>query len=306
MPREVPKFIESRFGTMFIIEHHPDGPTPDTWVVSLNSGLQNRTGPRRIYLQLARRLTEAGVGVVRVDLPGVGDSDGPPPATHFDCYDPKDVAQVLAYLREEYDSPQILLHGLCAGSRVAIKAAANDPDIVGVLAWSTTIYTPTPGSTRPPEEPKHGVSNAMAAYNSQRATNFLREMKFFSFRFWKNYLTSGKVMADLRSFFWSGALLLKGKNQEQMLTSFIESLNSYVDSGRPIHFVYGDRDQPCFGEFQDLELDIPESSVLVIKDGTHTFSTYSQREEAINGTKSWFNRSFDPESGDRAVAAPGL
>ena len=112
----VPKYIESRFGRMFLIEHLPDGDGPNAWVIALNAGLQNRTGPRRLYVHLARHLAERGIGVVRVDLPGVGDSDGPPPRAHFDCHDPADVRNVIDYVDISHKPSCVMLLGLCAGA----------------------------------------------------------------------------------------------------------------------------------------------------------------------------------------------
>lgn len=287
-----PVYIPSRYGQLFVMEHHGATPSGATWLISCNSGLQNRTGPRRLYLHFARALAAQGYCVARVDLPGVGDSDGPKMATHFDCYDPADVITVIDYLSSTYAPKAILVHGLCAGARVAIKAAAMDDRITGVVAWSTTIYTPTPGSTRPPEEPKHGVSHAVAQHHKRRASSLLSEGKLFSLAFWKRYLTSGKVLADIRSMFWSGWMLLTGQSTQGQKTQFITALNDYVDSGRSIHFTYGDRDQPCFGEFQELKLALPDDGLVVIPSGTHTFSTLQQREQAIAGSTSWLRAHF--------------
>ena len=292
MPTEIPKFIKSRFGEMFIMEHHPDGEVPDYWVIALNSGLQCRTGPRRLYAHLARALTEVGVGVIRVDLSGVGDSDGPPPPTHFDMHNPDDAQAVIDYLRSEYDPKGIILQGLCAGSRVAIKTAAQDQEVAGILAWSTTVFTATPGSTRPPEEPKHGVSKAVAEYNKGRVKRVFSEGKFLKPSFWKKHLTSSRLIPDLRSAFWSAWLLLTKSSPEDHKGWFIRSITSCVASKRPIHFVYGERDQYCYMEFRNLELDVPEKDILVIPDGTHTFSTTSQREQVINNTCTWLRDNF--------------
>ncbi len=293
MANEMPTYIKSRHGEMFLMEHHGTDPSGAVWVVSLNSGLQNRTGPRRLYLHFARAVADLGYCAVRVDLPGVGDSDGPKLPTHFDCYDPEDVVTVVDYLTKTYNPKAILVHGLCAGARVAIKAAALDDRVSGVVAWSTTIYTPTPGSTRPPEEPKHGVSTAVAKHNKQRASSLFADGKIVSLSFWKRYLSSGKVMADMRSIFWSFWMLLTGEQKTDHKTRFILALNGVIDGGKPIHFTYGDRDQPCFGEFQELELDIPEDALVVIPGGTHTFSTLRQREQALAGSCEWIRRFSD-------------
>ncbi len=290
MPLETPLFIESRHGEMFAIEHLPDGAPPDYWVISMNSGLQCRSGPRRLYVHFARRLAEEGLGVLRIDLSGVGDSDGPVPATHFDMHNPDDADVAIKFIRNKYDPKGIILHGLCAGSRVSIKTAARDTDIAGLLAWSTTIYTATPGSTHSPEEPKHGVSNAVARYNEGRILNVLRDLKFLRWSFWKKHFTSGKLLAELRSSFWSAWLLLFGGSESDQKGWFIRSIRSYVASNRPVFFVYGEKDQYCHMEFIDLQLPVSPDDVLVIPEGNHTFSTRSQRDQVIDGCCNWLRR----------------
>ncbi|MCZ6817986.1 MAG: hypothetical protein O7G31_00660, partial [Calditrichaeota bacterium] len=65
---------------------------------------------------------------------------------------------------------------------------------------------------------------------------------------------------------------------------------SYFHSERPILFMYGENDQLCYREFKELAPDVPAEDVIVIPNGTHTFSTISQQEQAIESTCSWLQR----------------
>lgn len=290
MPTEIPRFISSRFGKMFVIEHMPDGELPKNWVISLNSGLQSRSGSRRLYVHLARRLAAEGLGVLRVDLPGVGDSDGPAPPTHFDMHNPDDVEIAIEFIKNNYAPESIVLHGLCAGARVALKTAARNADVKGVLAYSTTIFATTPGATRPPEEPEHGVSKASAEYNKGRLIGVIREAKFLRISFWRKHITSGTLLADLSDSFWSCWLLLTRKAPTDYRTWFIQAVTDYVGSRRPVCFIYGERDQICYMEFMDLKLQVDDADIIVIPDGNHTFSTRSQTLQAIDGSCDWLRR----------------
>jgi len=49
----------------------PDAPAVLLW----NVGLNHRVGPFRVFVELARRLAEAGFTVLRLDLSGLGDSE---------------------------------------------------------------------------------------------------------------------------------------------------------------------------------------------------------------------------------------
>lgn len=292
MITEIPKFIKSQYGDMLIVEHHPEVSPPKYWVIAFNSGLQCRSGPRRLYVYLANALTQLGLGVIRVDLPGVGDSDGPIPATHFDMHNPVDAQCVIDYMENTYHPEGIIVQGLCAGSRVAIKVAAANPSVKAVLAWSTTIFSTTPGATKAPEESKHGVSKSVAEYNLKRVTSVFKTAKFLKLSFWKNHLTSGTLTADLKNLFWATLQKFTGIDPPPSKSAFIGALESYTKSKRPIHVVYGERDQYCHMEFKELGLGIPESDIVIIPNGTHTFSTIAQREEVLEKTKEWIKKYF--------------
>ncbi len=54
--------------------------------------------------------------------------------------------------------------------------------------------------------------------------------------------------------------------------------------------MYGERDQLSYKEFRELTLDLPEEDIVVIPDGTHTYSTVAQKEQAIESTCEWLRR----------------
>lgn len=292
MSKEVPKFIDAPTGKMFVIEHCPAVEEPVCWVISLNSGLQCRTGPRRLYVALARKLVESGIGVLRVDLPGVGDSDGPNPELHFDMHKPEHVQTVIDYVKEAHSPKAILLHGLCSGARTAIKTAAVSTDVAGVLAWSVPILTSTPGMPSPPEGAKYGVSKAAAKDSRNRIFRVFREARFLDPRFWHRHLTSGKLGAELKRAFWSAWLLMRNQAPTNNESPFLLSLSRYATSKRPIQFIYGERDTCAYHEFRDLELDLPEEDVVLLPGGTHTFSTAGQKYRAVTSASEWMMQNF--------------
>jgi len=290
MAKEIPIFLEHPSGKMFILEHHPETVAPQFWVISLNSGLLCRSGPRRLYVAFARRLAELGIGVVRVDLPGVGDSDGPGPEINFDMHSPQDVDVIVRYVREKHNPKGIILHGLCAGARAAIKAAAQDTQITAVVAWSTSILTTTPGMPDSPESPEHGVSRAVAKYEMGRVSRIFRELKFLKPDFWRRHLSSPKFLSEIKRTFWSAILFLRRSGPTKREGIFVRSLRSYTTNKRPIQFLYGERDNCAIQELRDLTLTISDEDLVIIPNGTHTLSTASQKKQAIDITCTWIQQ----------------
>lgn len=102
-------------------------------VILINAGLIHRIGPRRLHVDLARRLALAGRLVLRFDLSGIGDSD----ARH-DELSPvdgvvSDTEEAMQHLRERFGVERFVLMGICSGAKVSFKVARGDPRVVGVI-----------------------------------------------------------------------------------------------------------------------------------------------------------------------------
>lgn len=285
-------FIAGSVGELFVIEHLPATPHPETWIIALNSGLLDRSGPRRLYIRLARQLAELGFGVLRVDLPGVGDSAGPPPGTHFDCHDPAHVAGIVDHVILTRKPKNVLLLGLCAGARVAVKAAGLDPRIGGVIAWSAPIYTASPGSTRSPEEPNQRISKSVAHKNIAKLRAIFSERKIFKAGFWKKLLSKDYLLTHAGALLRSTLFLMQPSGLKKHQGRFIKSLQTYSGSQRPILVVYGENDRLLYEEFRELKPDIDEEDIVVVAGGTHTFSTYASHLDVVEITSDWLQRNF--------------
>ena len=116
-------------------------------IILLNSGFLHRVGPNRIYVKLARKLTEDGFAVLRFDLSGVGDSRVPNDGQTYDegTRVIKDIRDVMDYLSETKGIGRFILMGLCSGGSNAFRAACHDERVVGVnliegFAFPSTGY----------------------------------------------------------------------------------------------------------------------------------------------------------------------
>jgi pimeloyl-ACP methyl ester carboxylesterase len=106
--------------------------------VLLNGGALRHIGPSRTWVEIARRWAARGVPTVRIDMPGIGESDGdarePVPDASF--YTPQRTEQTLAILDRlaELGLPdRFVLGGLCSGAYWSLHAALADPRVRGAL-----------------------------------------------------------------------------------------------------------------------------------------------------------------------------
>ena len=151
--RETPITIDGPTGRLFGILARPAVmPTAPLSGVFLNAGAVRRIGPNRIWVDTARHWAARGVATLRMDLEGIGDSDG-------DEERYRDVAQF--YVRDEVadqirgaidalvnrgQGSRIVLAGLCAGGFWAFRGADLDPRVSaafllnpGALDWYTDL-----------------------------------------------------------------------------------------------------------------------------------------------------------------------
>ncbi|MST32326.1 alpha/beta fold hydrolase [Acidimicrobiaceae bacterium USS-CC1] len=118
--------------SMFAVASRPaSGPGARTRLVLLNSGAQSHIGPHRMHVDLARSLAGYGVGSLRVDLPGRGDS---PPGSGSDQLRPFAGARVsdVAAVVERAGGGAVVAMGLCSGAWDALDAA-NLPGVRGAV-----------------------------------------------------------------------------------------------------------------------------------------------------------------------------
>jgi alpha-beta hydrolase superfamily lysophospholipase len=137
--RETPFQVAHEIGTLFGILAEPvDGPRPPLAAIFLNAGAVRRIGPNRLWVEAARRAAAEGLPTLRVDLEGIGDSDG-------DAGRYRDVGEFYRDDLTEFISAfldaletrgygdRFVLAGLCAGGFWAFNGADRDERAVAAL-----------------------------------------------------------------------------------------------------------------------------------------------------------------------------
>lgn len=108
---------------------------PSNRVVLLCHGYRgDRTGPNRFFVRLSRRLQQAGVGALRFDQYGSGDSAGEFLDSSFDDWVATTTVLAQRFLRDGY---RVALLGQSMGGTTALVAAADLGDALSsVVAWA--------------------------------------------------------------------------------------------------------------------------------------------------------------------------
>jgi pimeloyl-ACP methyl ester carboxylesterase len=136
---ETPILFDGELGGLFgVVSESPRSERASVCAVLLNGGALRHIGPSRTWVEIARRWAARGVPTVRIDMPGIGESDGdasePVPDESF--YTPQRTEQTLAILDRLADQglpDRFVLGGLCSGAYWSLHAALADPRVRGAL-----------------------------------------------------------------------------------------------------------------------------------------------------------------------------
>jgi dienelactone hydrolase len=141
---ETPVEIAQSFGHLRGILVTPSSRTPGVCAVFLNTGAISRVGPNRMWVQTARRWALRGVPSLRLDLEGIGETDGPvaPYRRTADLYSTRLIAQVrtaLDWLQEAGVADRFLLVGMCSGAYWSFHAALLDDRVTSTLMLNPRV-----------------------------------------------------------------------------------------------------------------------------------------------------------------------
>jgi dienelactone hydrolase len=150
--RETPVSIPQAAGTLSGVLVEPlQDPLHGLRLILLNAGAVRRTGPSRMWVECARRWAASGLSTLRLDIEGIGDSDGPttPYVKDDSLYVAGMVPEVLSavdYLQTRTGGERFMLGGLCAGAYWSFHAALRDPRVTAImmlnpraLIWDTGL-----------------------------------------------------------------------------------------------------------------------------------------------------------------------
>jgi pimeloyl-ACP methyl ester carboxylesterase len=137
--------INGSSGLLFGILSEPSpNVQPAEWcVLFLNSGAVRHTGPNRMWVEAARRWAAQGVASLRLDLEGIGESDGEHTLGTEDLYQDHMVEQIeiaMDSLRSRLGVRRFAAIGLCSGAFWAFHAAVRSPDMRAAILLNPRLF----------------------------------------------------------------------------------------------------------------------------------------------------------------------
>jgi hypothetical protein len=137
-----------RFGahrTIVGILTPPQDRASDPVVILLNAGLIHHVGPHGLHVKLARALAAAGIGCLRFDFSGIGDSPARPDNLPIFEMVVKEPCEAMDEL-ERRGYRRFVLAGICSGAYSAFKATAVDARVVGAILINPQDFAPGNGA----------------------------------------------------------------------------------------------------------------------------------------------------------------
>lgn len=112
----------------------------DIALVLVSAGFTGKTGPFRLYSELARSLSMAGIATLRFDLGGIGNSQTINPGVPLEARTKLDIKAAIDLLEVQYGFSGVVVGGLCSGAEDAFHYAVEDERVKGVLLIDPHAY----------------------------------------------------------------------------------------------------------------------------------------------------------------------
>ncbi|QDL55818.1 alpha/beta fold hydrolase [Rhodoferax aquaticus] len=114
-------------------------------ILILNSSTERRIGPNRMWVGFARARAALGDIVIRLDMPGIGESQQDYPLGTNLVYPPDAIEHVAAFLKaqlHEHHSPRWAVLGLCSGAYHSYRLALAQRGIYHVFPINAFGFLP--------------------------------------------------------------------------------------------------------------------------------------------------------------------
>jgi dienelactone hydrolase len=118
----------------------PDAPDRRVGLVLVTAGISPKSGPFRLYAELARRVARDGFVALRFDLGGIGDSRLEATSNPLATRTLREIGAAVDYLTKGHDADTVVLCGLCSGAEDSFRAAESDARVGGVVMIDPFAY----------------------------------------------------------------------------------------------------------------------------------------------------------------------
>ena len=240
-----------------------------------SAGLQPRSGPFRLYVELGQKLAPIGIRTFRFDVPGVGE------APRLAGYDENSATlAAMDALQERHGGSEFVVGGICSAADVGWKAAVNDRRVKGVLMLDGVSFTGPwyhyarnlDRVRRLPHEGLRMVRDALQRLGRKRAGD---GMKSDDFRDWPTHDEARQQFA---------ALVARGVGQLWIYTG---GFTDRFQHPRQFAWAFGDATRS------------PHVAMHFWRDCDHTFFARAHRDRLVGRVRDWMVELCD-QSRDRS------
>jgi pimeloyl-ACP methyl ester carboxylesterase len=279
---------------IFGMLHTPSDCSARAGILIVNSRVEYRVGPHRIYVNAARHWAKSGFAVLRIDFPGNGDSPGDEEYAHLDAFPVQPAVDGVTTLRERTGVSDVAIAGLCIGARNALFSAAQCPGVRHLLAIGMPFSNATPdiAQDEPMKSRTIGTSVARAALTGYIGRALRRDA-------WGRLLTGKSDYGVIRRIIPAAF----GIGQHRIFEEPVfRSLHSFLGYRGQALFLFGTNDvfYPDFkDQFARIKDRLPEvdscCQIRFVDDANHTFSRVHWQNEAIEVSTRWLEECFPSE-----------
>jgi len=257
-----------------------------TALLLLNSGAVHHIGPNRLYVNIARHFAQRGITVLRLDLPGLGDSTIEKPEDENTVYPPwatDAISRAVDFARSELHAEHVVCAGICSGGYHSLKAA-----VAGLRLDSVIVINPLTFFWKPDlplSAPVYQDTSEMMRYRASgmRLRTWLKLLKG-DVDFANLFSTLARVSARRIHGLGRNMARRMGMRLEEDLTAELRALERH---GTRVHFVFS-RSDPGFSMLREqagseLRRLQRASAVTIsfISGADHTFTPYPSQQELV-------------------------
>jgi len=109
-------------------------------ILYITAGLLHHVGPTRLYVELARSLSNQQVAGFRFDLSGIGESETSSMGGYFTERSVVEIRAAMDYIQATFHHDQFILLGLCSGADDALATAQQDERVAGLVLLNGYAY----------------------------------------------------------------------------------------------------------------------------------------------------------------------
>jgi pimeloyl-ACP methyl ester carboxylesterase len=199
-------------------------------------------GRSRVFVNLAREFAAKGYHSIRIDFLGLGESTGEEWEWHLDRLSLVEPAAIVTWLAEN-GYPDIVLAGTCGGARMALSAAPDFDNLLGLVLLAPPLREFKHGTNKASLPTKEFVKRALDWDIIRGLTDAKRRRRYVH-----------QLQQRLRLFKEGRAKSRSGEAQPKERFQWVsravtEPLEALVDRGVPVLFFFGELD----GYYDDLK-----------------------------------------------------